>query len=53
MPTNLLKSSWRETDPGELRFILYERIGKPGQYLNRAKNPGLFYLPLADSTCRI
>jgi hypothetical protein len=53
MSTNLLKDTWNEIDPGEIRFILYEHIGQPGQYLNRAENPGMFYLPLADSTCRI
>jgi hypothetical protein len=53
MANNLLKTSWSSIDPGELRFILYERIGKPGQYLDRARTPGAFYLPLADSTCRI
>ena len=50
---DLLKSSWSNVDTGELRFILYERIGRPGQYRDRANNPGKFYLPLADSTCRV
>lgn len=50
---NLLKPNWSNLDPGELRFILYEHIGRPGQYFDRANNPGAFYLPLADSTCRV
>ncbi len=50
---NLLKSSWSNVDPAEIRFILSECIGKPGQYRDRANNPGEFYLPLADSTCRV
>ena len=50
---NLLKESWSDVDPGELRFILFNHIGKPGQYRDRANNPDKFYLPLADSTCRV
>ena len=51
--TNLLKTTWSEVDPSEIRFILFERIGRPGQYRDRANNPGKFYLPLADSSCRL
>ena len=51
--TNLLPSGWTELDPAELLFILLERIGRPGQYDGRAKNPNKFYLPLARSSCRI
>jgi hypothetical protein len=51
--TNLLKTSWSEVDPCEIRFILFERIGRPGQYRDRANNPGKFYLPLDDSSCRL
>jgi hypothetical protein len=51
--TNLLKTTWSQVDPSEIRFILFERIGRPGQYRDRANNPGKFYLPLADSTCRV
>jgi hypothetical protein len=50
---NLMPPSWRDVDQGELKFILYERIGRPGQYLSRAANPYTFYLPLADSSCRV
>jgi hypothetical protein len=51
--TNLLKTTWNNVDPSEIRFILLERIGRPGQYRDRANNPYKFYLPLADSTCRV
>jgi hypothetical protein len=51
--TNLLKTTWSEVDPSEIRFILFEHIGRPGQYRDRANNPGKFYLLLADSTCRV
>jgi len=53
MTTNLLQSGWSDLDPAELRFILLERIGKPGQYHGRDSNPNTFYLPLAGSSCRI
>jgi len=53
MTTNLLQSGWFDLDPAELRFILLERIGKPGQYDGRDSNPNTFYLPLAGSSCRI
>lgn len=51
--TNLLKSDWNDVDPGELRFVLYEVIGRPGQYFNRRTDPRSFFLPLADATCRV
>ena len=53
MTINLLKSSWADIDSAELRFILLECIGKPGQYDGRDANPNTFYLPLARSSCRI
>ena len=53
MTTNLFQSGWTDLDSAELRFILLERIGKPGQYDGRDSNPNTFYLPLAGSTCRI
>jgi hypothetical protein len=53
MTTDLLPSSWTDLDSAELRFILLERIGKPGQYDDRDHNPNRFYLPLAGSSCRI
>lgn len=53
MITDLLQSGWTDLDSAELRFILLERIGKPGQYDGRDSNPNTFYLPLAGSSCRI
>jgi len=51
--TNLLQTGWSDLDSAELRFILLERIGKPGQYDGRDSNPNEFYLPLAGASCRI
>lgn len=53
MMKGLLKPTWSDIDPGEIRCILNERIGGPGQFRDMAANPGKFYLPLADSTCRV
>src|SRR5437867_12712174 len=53
MTDNLLRDSWTGLDSAELRFILIERIGRPGQYDGRDSNPNTFYLPLAGSSCRI
>ena len=53
MTTDLLKRGWTDLDSAELRFILLECIGKPGQYHDRESNPNTFYLPLAGSSCRI
>jgi len=51
--TNLLQSGWTDLDSAELRFILLERIGRPGQYAGHDRNPNTFYLPLAGSSYRI
>src|SRR5207302_1709741 len=53
MRTNLFKDTWADLDPGELRFILHERIGRPGQYSDRGNNPNTFYLPLAGLSCQV
>jgi len=53
MTSNLLKNGWTEVDQGELRFILREYIGQPGQYHDRRNNPNIFCLPLAGSSCQI
>jgi len=37
----------------ELRILLDLRIGGPGQYSNRTKNPNTFYLPRAGELCRV
>jgi hypothetical protein len=51
--TNLLKETWTNLDSFELRLLLAERIGRPGQYDDRSANPNTFYLPLARAACRI
>ena len=48
-----MRTGWTDLDAGELRFILLERIGQPGQYDGRDSNPNTFYLPLAGSSCQI
>jgi hypothetical protein len=53
MATNLLRPSWAQLDLHELRILLDERIGGPGQYDGRAANPERFYLPLAGAQSRV
>jgi hypothetical protein len=53
MTNNLLKDTWTDLDSAELRLLLDERIGGPGQYHDRTKNPNVLYLPLAGAPCRI
>ena len=53
MPKNLLKDHWKDIDPGELIYILYERLGRPGQYQGRKNKPAKFCLPLAGLSCQI
>ena len=51
MTSNLLRETWTNLDSFELRLLLDERIGRPGQY--DGVSPINLYLPLADSSCRI
>jgi len=51
MTTNILPASWSDFDPGELRYILFERIGRPGQYDGSDTNQ--FYLPQARKACQV
>ena len=53
MTTNLLRPSWGKIDSHELRILLNERIGGPGQYDGPESNPVRFYLPLARAECRV
>jgi hypothetical protein len=53
MSDNLLHDSWQDLDSAELRILLDERIGGPGQYQDRINNPDKFHLPRAGSDCRI
>jgi hypothetical protein len=51
--TNLFKPSWRDLDPAEIKCILHELIGGPGQYEDHANHTSSFYLPLAGTTCQV
>jgi hypothetical protein len=53
MTTNLLRPTWSQFDPHELRILLDQRIGGPGQYDGRVTNSDRFYLPLAGAQCRV
>ena len=53
MEANLLDEAWTDLDSHELRLLLNERIGGPGQYQDRAKSPNSLHLPRAGSSCRI
>lgn len=54
MTTNLLRAEWADhIDSSELRFVLLEVLGKPGQYDSRVSNFNTFYLPLAGESCRV
>ena len=53
MTDNLLRDEWKDLDSAELMLLLYERIGRPGQYDDISSNPNKFYLPLARSSCKV
>lgn len=53
MTTNLLSERWTDLDSAELRLLLDERVGGPGQYQGRSDNPNVLYLPLAGTSCRV
>jgi len=53
MPPNLLRPSWSQLDPHELRILLAERIGSPGQYDGIGNDPDRLHLPLARESCRV
>src|SRR5437762_1849190 len=50
---NLLPTAWIDVDPHELRLLLDEHIGGPGQYDSELGNPNKLYLPLARPECEI
>ena len=50
MTENLLQPAWTDLDSAELRLLLDERIGRPGQY---SGDPHKLYLPLAGDRCRV
>jgi hypothetical protein len=47
---NLLRDTWADLDQADLRLLLKERIGDPGQYDGE---PDVLYLPLAREKCRV
>lgn len=51
MINNLLRDTWTQLDSFELRLLLDELIGHPGQYDGLSHNK--LYFPLAGSSCRI
>lgn len=53
MAMNLLQTAWTQLDSHELRLLLDERIGGPGQYDDREANPQRIHLPLAGTDCRV
>jgi hypothetical protein len=50
---NLLRSGWVDHDAAEILCILFQCVGQPGQYQDRARFPNLIYLPLADASCQV
>jgi hypothetical protein len=50
MAENLLRDSWADLDQADLRLLLKERIGQPGQYDG---DESVIHLPLAGEKCRI
>lgn len=53
MATNLIRAEWENLDSAELRLLLDERVGGPGQYDSRDAGPDTLYLPLARASCKI
>ena len=53
MTDNLLRPTWGQLDSHELRLLLDERIGRPGQYDGREANPHRIHLPLAGRECHV
>jgi hypothetical protein len=50
MSKNLLRDIWVDLDQADLRLLLDERIGHPGQYDGHAN---VLYLPLGREKCRV
>jgi hypothetical protein len=50
MTENLLRDSWADLDQADLRLLLQERIGRPGQYDG---DENVIHLPLAGEQSRI
>lgn len=52
MTANLIRATWMKLDSQELRLLLNERIGRPGQS-DCSSSPNKLFLPLAGSSCRV
>jgi hypothetical protein len=50
MAENLLRDSWADLDQADLRLLLQERIGRPGQYDG---DENVIHLPLGREQCRV
>jgi hypothetical protein len=50
MAKNLLRDSWADLDQADLRLLLQEQIGRPGQYEG---DENVIHLPLAREQCRV
>jgi hypothetical protein len=50
MAENLLENTWADLDQADLRILLEERIGRPGQFDGDAH---VLHLPLARERCRV
>jgi len=50
MAKTLLRKSWSDLDQADLRLLLQERIGRPGQYDG---DENVIHLPLAREQCRV
>jgi hypothetical protein len=50
MTENLLRDSWADLDQADLRLLLQEQIGRPGQYDG---DENVIHLPLAREQCRV
>lgn len=50
MAENLLRDTWADLDQSDLRLLLQERIGRPGQYDG---DSDVLHLPLAREKCRV
>lgn len=53
MTDNLLRDSWSDVDTYELRLLLENHFGSPGQYHDLTSFPNKLRVPLTDSSCWI
>lgn len=53
MPQELLKGEWRGINSYDLRLLLEDRIGGPGQRDRERASPDVLFLPLAREACRV